>query len=164
MPESASRSAPYFLSPGEECSPARLAGGNMRLLAGRNQTGDTVTVFEGEILRKGGPPLHVHDVHDEMLLVVSGTLLVRAGDDTQELGPGAFVWLPKGVPHTYANPSDAPVRVVSISAPGGVEAFLTEQADYFAGLAGNPPDFAKLAEIGAKYSGRVVGPPILEGR
>src|SRR5688572_18923420 len=119
------RAQPYIMRPGEACGPARAVSGSMRLLAGTNQTGGTVTVFEAE-LDKGGPPLHVHDVHDEMLLVVSGTLLVRLGDETQEVGAGSFAYLPKGVPHAFANPSDTPTRVVAVSTPSGVETFLTE--------------------------------------
>jgi quercetin dioxygenase-like cupin family protein len=161
MSEPSNRSAPYVLSPGEACGPARAVGGRIRLLAGSQQTGDAVTVFEAE-LDKGGPPLHVHDVHDESLLVLSGTLLVRVGDETHELGPGAFVWLPKGVPHAFANPSDEPAHVISVSAPSGVETFLTDQFDYFAGLGGNPPEPAKVAAIAEKHSGRLIAPPILE--
>ena len=62
--------------------------------------------------RTPGPPLHVHDEDDECLYVIDGHLLVQVGEERHDLGPGCFAWLPRQVPHTFANVSDSPVHLV----------------------------------------------------
>lgn len=42
----------------------------------------------------------------EHLLVVSGTLIVRAGDDDETLGPGDALFFRADRPHVYENPGD----------------------------------------------------------
>jgi len=106
-----------------------------------------------------GPPLHIHEHHDECLYVVDGCLLIQVGEERHELGAGCFAWLPRQIPHTYANVSASPVRALGIVVPGGLEEFFAEQSAYFARLQG-PPDPAEIAAISARYGGRAVGPPI----
>lgn len=52
-------------------------------------------VLSGEM---EGPADYVQD-EDEWALVVSGSARLAVGDDTLELGPGDWVWLPAGEPH-----------------------------------------------------------------
>ena len=85
------------------------------------------------------PPLHVHEDADECFYVVEGRLLVQVGEERHELGPGGFAWLPRQVPHTFANVSARPVRLLGIAVPGGIEELFAEQSAYFAQLQG-PPD------------------------
>jgi hypothetical protein len=63
------------------------------------------------------------------------------------------------VPHTFANLSDEPVRVVGVIVPAGLEGMFEEQAAYFATLEG-PPDKAVVGAIGAKYGVSIVRPPL----
>jgi hypothetical protein len=91
--------------------------------------------------------------------VAEGHLLIQIGEDRHELGPGCFAWLPRQIPHAFANVSAGPVRLLGIAVPGGIEELFAEQSAYFARLQG-PPDPAELAAIGARHRGRVVGPPI----
>jgi mannose-6-phosphate isomerase-like protein (cupin superfamily) len=52
--------------------------------------------------RGSGPPyLHVHHEDDEAWHVLEGTLRFRFADRTVEAGPGATVFVPAGVAHTY---------------------------------------------------------------
>jgi hypothetical protein len=44
----------------------------------------------------------------------------HAGDENDAAGPGAFVALPKGIPHTFTVDSPA-ARFVMLNAPGGFE-------------------------------------------
>ena len=89
--------------------------------------------------RTPGPPLHVHDGDDECFYVIDGHLLVQAGEERHDLGPGCFAWLPRQVPHTFANVSASPVHLVGGAVPGGIEEFFAAQGAYFAQLKG-PPD------------------------
>ena len=76
--------------------------------------------------------------------MAEGRLLLQIGEDRHELGPGSFAWVPRQVPHTFANVSASPVRLLGIAVPGGIEELFAEQAAYFARLQG-PPVLAELA-------------------
>lgn len=65
----------------------------------------------------GGPPLHVHHSDDEAWHVLEGTLSFRFADRAVEAGPGATVFAPAGVAHTFANPGPGDVRYLIISTP-----------------------------------------------
>lgn len=87
-----------------------------------------------------GPPLHVHPGFDELFVVLEGVLTLRAGADVRELGPGESLHVPGSVPHTFANPADAPVRFLCACSPGGFEAYFRALAD------GDEPRAAAVAE------------------
>jgi hypothetical protein len=109
--------------------------------------------------RTGGPELHVHSREDEGSYVIEGELTVVAGDERFIAGPGAFVWLPRDIPHTFANLGDEAVRAVGLIVPGGLEGMFVEQTEYFHSLEGPPhPDI--IAAIGDRYGVRRVGPGI----
>lgn len=130
------------------------------VLADGSMTGGSVSFGEARLPpRSAGPSLHVHSNEDEAAYVVSGTLTFRVGEDTFEAGPGTLVWLPRGVPHTFANCSDEPVCAFGTVTPAGLEGMFAEQAAYFASLTG-PPDEARIEEIGARWGVTRIGPPI----
>ena len=157
----ADRAAPYVLGPEESRRSVTYPGGRALVRAGKADAAGKVSVIE-IVADKGGPPVHVHDNHDEMCLVLSGTLLVQLDDERSELAAGGFAWIPLGVALSFANPSDEPVRALSIHVPGGFEGLLEEQAEYAETLsAGSAPDMAKLAVIAAKYDTRPTGPRML---
>lgn len=86
-----------------------------------------------------GPPLHVHPGFDEVFVVLEGRLAMRVGDEAHELGPGGSAYVPGDAPHTFANPSGAPVRFLVTCSPGGFE-------DYFRAIAAG--DTAAAAAAG----------------
>ena len=57
-----------------------------------------------------GPGRHVHTHEDEAIYVISGVLTVEVGDQRYEAGPESLVWLPRGVPHIFANLGEEEVR------------------------------------------------------
>ncbi len=78
-------------------------------------------------------PLHVHHREDEGIYVLDGSLTAVVGEESFSLGPGDFVFLPRGVPHSLTNDSEPAARFVFVSAPGGFEHLL----DDFVEAAGN---------------------------
>ncbi len=111
-----------------------------------------------------GPGRHVHTNEDEGIYVVSGVLTIEVGERWFEAGPECFVWMPRGVPHTFANLSDEEVRTVGLLNPTGLEEMFREQAAYFASLQG-PPDVDALIELSARYGVYPVdGPPLQHSR
>jgi mannose-6-phosphate isomerase-like protein (cupin superfamily) len=71
----------------------------------------------------GGAPLHVHTHEDECFYVIEGTITVRCGDQHFEAGPRAFVFLPRGIPHTW-DVAGAKATLLMITVPGMLEEFL----------------------------------------
>ena len=75
-----------------------------------------------------GPPSHSHAALHDMFYVLDGTLSVYLGKELVEAERGSFVCVPPNTPHTFANATDAPVRFLNISAPGGFERYMREVA------------------------------------
>ena len=126
--------------------------------------GETMTVFGNELTIKTGgafclidytavpgfpgPPPHVHHETVDSFYGLEGELTVQLGDETQTLGPGSFVLVPPETVHTFSNPSDRPVRFLSLMSPGGFEQYFRDLRDAFGD---GPPDFARIGEIAARY-------------
>lgn len=107
-----------------------------------------------------GPPLHVHAEQDDTFYVLEGVLTVQSGEEIIDLGPGDFVTVPPGVPHTFDNVrADQPtVRAINIMTPGG----YAEAIDEFNGLGEQITDLAKAREVGRRHGVDFVGPPLRE--
>lgn len=115
-------------------------------------------------------PLHVHTGEAEAFYLLDGTLTYRAGEQTHQLGPGSFIYLPAGIPHAFRVTGTSPVRFLAIVAPGG----LMDMYDEVGRPAAEPrlpdPDGDRLqADIGRwlaaapRYGIQVVGPPLPPG-
>ena len=77
-------------------------------------------------------------------------------------GKPNLVWLPREVPHTFANLGDESVWAFGVTTPAGLEGMFEEQGRYFAGLEG-APDPDRIREIAARYGVRPLGPPLTLG-
>jgi quercetin dioxygenase-like cupin family protein len=128
---------------------------SVTLKATREHTGGQFFLSE-VILAPGGPapPPHVHDVLHDMFYVLEGTLTLRMGDETRELGAGGFACMAPGTVHTFSNPGDAPVRFLNLNVPGGFEEYMRELGAALAG--GTPPTPEEIGRIASRYDVRVV--------
>ena len=130
------------------------------VLAGGSMTGGAVTFGDARLPgHTSGPALHVHSREDEAAYVIEGVMTFRVGEEMFEAGAGTLVWLPRGVPHTFANLSDKPAWVFGTITPAGLEGMFAEQAAYVATLTG-PPDESRMDEIGARWGVTRLGPPL----
>lgn len=136
---------PFMVGPPEDRSRP------WRVVVGRERTGGGVALGDARIPPGSpGPGRHVHTNEDEATYVVSGVLTVEVGGQRFEAGPESFVWMPRGVPHAFANLSDEEVWTVGLTNPPGLEDFFREQAAYFESLQG-PPDHQVLMDLSARY-------------
>jgi mannose-6-phosphate isomerase-like protein (cupin superfamily) len=114
------------------------------------------TIFEMDALPRSGPFLHVHHREDEWYYVLSGDFLFKAGGEKVNLTTGGSIWLPRGVPHVWANTAMTEGKLILVCQPGGFEKFFDE--------IGNVPMDKKSPEtmrgIMAKYGMEMLGPPI----
>jgi quercetin dioxygenase-like cupin family protein len=74
-----------------------------------------------------GPPLHLHRTWDEAFYVLAGEMTFLIAGAAHRAPAGSFIFIPRGVLHTFWNASDAPARQLTIFTPSGIE-------DYFAAL------------------------------
>jgi mannose-6-phosphate isomerase-like protein (cupin superfamily) len=73
-----------------------------------------------------GPEIHTHSGEDDSFYVLEGELTFSVDGEEVVAGPGTFVLVPPGVPHTFANRSDAVARFINIHAPAGFDLRLEE--------------------------------------
>lgn len=106
-----------------------------------------------------GPGRHVHTHEDEALYVAAGTLTVEVGAHRYDAGPGSFVFMPRSLPHAFANFGDDEVQAVVLFNSPTLARMFEEQAEYRASLEG-PPDPAVLTEISVRYGVHPIGPPL----
>ncbi|MEG0916542.1 MAG: cupin domain-containing protein [Myroides sp.] len=106
------------------------------------------TTMPNSLKYKGGPPLHIHKEQDEIFFVVSGEFLIQLGQEIQLAKTGDAVFIPRGTPHTFANPHENnPGSLISIHIPGSYE-----MEAYFKTIAsGSFPEetSADLSDVGA---------------
>lgn len=151
----------YALGPGTSLEDLDMGGGSVLSL---RVTGDEsrglLTVLEG-VVSQGGPPLHIHDDEDEVVIVLEGQLAYKVGDQAGVLAAGGLLWFPRSIPHAVGNHSGTQCRFLTIVTPAGIEHFFRAQRDYLASLpAGAAPDPSAFLKLPGANTRRVVGPPL----
>jgi quercetin dioxygenase-like cupin family protein len=86
--------------------------------AGATETGPGVGFMEFFTRKGKEPPIHVHEDEDEIFYLLEGEMTVTSGDQSFELAPNGFVFLPRNVPHGFTIHNHGLVRmlVVTVSA------------------------------------------------
>lgn len=104
-------------------------------------------VFEN-LIQPGGtaPGPHIHRHMEEMFYVLEGEVEILVGHQKVQGQPGAFVLVPRGTPHAFANRGTKPAKLLIMFTPAG------EREKYFEGLAelmknGQKPDKEALLEL-----------------
>ena len=144
------------MGPGEGETIEGPAGGPLTFKARAAQTGGSLTAFENIIAPGDGPPLHTHSDEDESWYVLAGHLRFRLGEELRQAPQGTFVFVPRGIAHTFQNVADEPARILVMFTPSGMEGFF----DRFAELGPGRPDPSVFATLGRDAGMTVVGPPL----
>lgn len=155
-----------FVAPGEGQAVWFLRN-RMTIKATAETTGGAYGLVESFIAPGFSPPLHVHHREDEAFWVLEGEVSMRCGDRTFRAAAGAFVFLPRGVPHTFVVEGDAPARMLTLLTPGGGEALFVEagRAPEHDGLPpATPPDIERLKRVSDRFGAEIVGPPMAPSR
>ena len=66
---------------------------------------------------RGEASEHIHPDAEHSLYVISGEVLVRAGDLETTLRAGDYISIPAGMKHGYNVPPDKPALLISMDAP-----------------------------------------------
>lgn len=135
-------------------SPCKLTG---------EDSGGTISALELHALPQTGPFLHVHHREDEWYYVLAGDFLFKVGDEGHKMPVGASIWLPRGIPHVWANTSTQEGKLILVCQPGGFEKFFEEMGSE---MEKGPMDSAgatrKMKEVMAKWGMELLGPPLLK--
>jgi quercetin dioxygenase-like cupin family protein len=106
-------------------------------------------MFEWTVPAGFSTGLHVHRVQEETFYVLDGECEWQIGDQLVCAKPGAYVFIPPGVPHNIGNASDKPARMIMTVSPPGHEHYFEELAQLVA--RGGPPDANVIAELRSRY-------------
>jgi quercetin dioxygenase-like cupin family protein len=102
-------------------------------------------------------PYHVHHREDESFYVIEGEVAFILDGAWKRVGPGAFVYGPREIPHGFKVVGDAQARILILCTPGGFENFVLEMARPL-DEAPAPPDMPKLIAAAARAGIEILGP------
>ena len=80
-----------------------------------------------------GPPLHLHRTWDEAFFVLEGEVTFLIAGQTHAADAGAFVFVPRGVEHTFWNACATLARQLVVFTPSGIEAYFDAASQVLAG-------------------------------
>jgi mannose-6-phosphate isomerase-like protein (cupin superfamily) len=143
---------------GDEGEVVTALGSRYRYKVVGDATNGAYSLVEETLLDPEGPPMHIHDHEEEAFYVLGGRGLFAVGDDRRELGPGDFVLVPRGAPHSLAQVGDEALRMLVIVSPAGFERFFVEVEEREAAGATMSED--DVVQLAATFGTRIVGPPI----
>ena len=108
----------------------RLVFGGVTVLikASAVATGGACTIWE-ELPPLLDTPLHVHEHEDELFRILDGQHVFQCGEDEFNVGPGGFIFLPRGVPHAHRRVTPNVGRFLVMTTPGGFDGFFRMLAD-----------------------------------
>lgn len=115
------------------------AGDEYSMMATGEDTDGHYFFVEAVVPPGGGPPPHIQTREEEGFYVTQGELVFRAAGRQVVATPGTFIHVPRGVPHSFKNESDAVARMVFFFVPAGIE-------EMFEKMAANPDRFVEIAE------------------
>ena len=126
------------------------------VLAEGDQTSGDLAVLQTQGEPPGfGPPLHRHRDAAEAFFVLEGEYLMFLDDEQFVCPPGSFVYVPRGVPHTFKVSSEGPGRKLNLFTPAAMVGFFEELAAAEATGSATP---SLLDEIATRHHMEVLGP------
>jgi mannose-6-phosphate isomerase-like protein (cupin superfamily) len=140
----------------DEGSTVWFLGRPMTVKATGAQTGGAFGLIEQEP-PSFGSPYHVHHREDETFYVLEGDVRFICGPQRWKVGPGAYLFLPRNIPHGYKVEETGPAKILILVTPAGFEQFVLEMSEPAPAPDGRP-DMEKLSAVAAKYGIDILGP------
>jgi quercetin dioxygenase-like cupin family protein len=131
-------------------------GGDITYIVRGGQSAGALAALEAVNPPGEGPPLHIHTREDECVYILDGEVRWKLGDQLSATGPGGFVFIPRGLPHTWQNVGDGDSRMLVTFAPAGMEGFfdrLSSMTEF---------DLDEFRAAAAEHGMEVVGPRLAE--
>lgn len=115
----------------------------MTFLVTGEETNGAFFMADLSVAPGGGTPPHIHHREDESFRLLEGTLTVQVGGDTITTSPGDFVYLPRGIAHSFRNAGEVPAKALVLTTPAGLEGFFTEVFDPASDRDATPPQVSR---------------------
>ena len=152
-PPATAPSGSVVLRPGDART-IDLGGFGVTVHADGDATSGQFSLIEtAETLAGGGPPLHIHTDCAESFVVLDGRYAMHLEDREFECPAGSFIYVPRGMAHTFRT-LEVGSRKLNLYSPAGMVGYFDELA---AGITAGM-DAAALDEIAARYAMTIVGP------
>ena len=103
-----------------------------------------MTVPPGAIV----PPPHSHADNEECVYVLEGSLRYSVDAESRNLGPGDWMFTPRGSVHHFINRTDETVRALVMLTPDIGERYFEDVRDV---MDADVPDRVKLMAVMSKY-------------
>ena len=130
---------------------------SVRYLIDGSATGG-MGVFELTVAPNGKvPPPHSHTNNEECAYVLEGTLRYSVDGNARDLGPGDWMFTPRGSVHQFSNPHGQTARALIMLTPDIGAQYFRDVAEVV--NAGGPPDIAKLLGVMSSYGLVPAAPP-----
>jgi quercetin dioxygenase-like cupin family protein len=139
-------------------------GALMQFKATSEDTGNAFWLAEQTSHQGYASPVHLHTREDETFYVLDGELSIEIDGVLHRPGPGATVFAPRNLAHSYKVES-ATARWLVLGTPGGFDGWFFETGQPAGELTVpefNPADFPDFGEVIAsveRFGGKVLGPP-----
>jgi quercetin dioxygenase-like cupin family protein len=114
---------------------------------GSEHTAGQYEIFEIDAPRGDAAPPHT-EPWSKAFYVLQGRILVQAGDQGYDLGPGSSISIPAGTLNTFSVLTPA-AKFLAVSQTGGMGAFFADLAT------ADPGDYAALGEVTARHGVRL---------
>lgn len=136
-------------------------GALMTRKIGRETNGGAFDLIELLAAPGASPPWHIHHREDESFYVLEGRVTYYVGDRVIPAEQGAYVWLPRGIAHTFRIEGETPARLLEFAAPSGLWAFFKEMGEparerTLPPL--QPPNPERLRAVAARYGIEILRP------
>ena len=116
-----------FALAGDAGEPLRFSDAEFLVKASAETTGGSFSIIEE--IAPLDTPSHVHANEDELFIVLEGEHEFIVGDTVFDVGPGAVVFAPRGVPHSHRRVAPRTGRFLTLVSPAGFEGFFRELSE-----------------------------------
>ena len=128
-----------------------------------SETGGEYWALEGLADQHMAVPLHSHSREVEIWYVLEGEITFTIGDEKRTVGPGAFAYIPRNMPHIFQVRSGT-ARWFGIGMPAGLDQWFFETGEPAQSLtlpppATTPPDVEAIIASLKAYGTDTLGPP-----
>ena len=132
------------------------------VLATSDSTGGAYSMLHHTAPPGHATPYHLHHVEDEAFYVLDGEFTFICQGEKTVVGPGGYIFLPRGIPHGIRCTGSGPSTMLILAMPGtGFVGMMLEMAVPAKERVLPPvtaPDTQKLARLCAKYEIDILGP------
>ena len=118
------------------------------VLVTAQETGGAYSTYRVTVQPGDGSPPHIHHKDDEGFYVLEGEFEFLCGDRMTTATEGAFVHLPRNIPHYFRNVGTGTGRLLGIGTPAGHEKFFEDIGRL---SADGPPDMEEAMAISRKH-------------